>query len=351
MRDLKVIVTAAGCPGASTFIHQLKQQVKERTIEIIAVDMDPQAIGRFISDQFHVIPAATDPSYIPAIKELILQEQPDIFYCVSSYEVPVVSKHKESLEALGTKVIVGNHDTAQLAGNKYTLYEALKDVDGIKIPRYYAPKNLEDFIACAKKLGYPEKRVCFKPHFSKGSRGFRIIDDRISRKDLLLNYKPVSTYMSMAEFISIFENETLFPDFLIMEVVEGVEHDVMTISMDGEVLLTTCKTREANRGGVITKGELVYEPQIMEYCQKIIEKIPLTYNSCFQFIDGYLIEINTRVSTYIYQEDLIEPYITIKLALGEYSKDDVRALQEKVQYGRRMLRYFDQVFYHKDALT
>lgn len=350
MRKIKVIVTAAGCPGASTFIHQLKHQVKERTIEVVAVDMDPQAIGRFISDKFYQIPSASDSAYIPAIKELIVNEKPDIFYGVSSYEVPVVSKHKDELEALGTKVIVGNYKDAELAGNKYTLYEALKDVEGVKIPRYFYPRNLEEFIAYAKELGYPEKRVCFKPHFSKGSRGFRIIDDSISRKDLLLNYKPVSTYMSMAEFISIFENEPTFPDFLIMEVVEGVEHDVMTISMDGEVLLTTCKTREANRGGVITKGELVYEPEIMEYCKRIIKQIPLTYNSCFQFIDGYLIEINTRVSTYIYQEDLIEPYITIKLALGEYTKDDVRALQENVQYGRRMLRYFDQVFYHKDLL-
>lgn len=351
MRDIKVIVTAAGCPGASTFITQLKHHVTERNIEIVGIDMDPQAIGRFIADKFYVVPSADSPDYIPKIKELITLEKPDIFYCVSSFEVPTVSMHREELEACGTTVIVANNEDAELAGNKYTLYETLKDVEGIKIPKYYSPKSLDEFVECAKKLGYPEKRVCFKPHFSKGSRGFRIIDDSISRKDLLLNYKPVSTYMSMAEFISIFKEEEVFPDFLIMEVVEGVEHDVMTISLDGEVLLTTCKTREANRGGVITKGELVYKPEIIEYCQKIIEKIPLKYNSCFQFIDGYLIEINTRVSTFIYQDDLIEPYITIKLALGEYTKDDVRKLQDNVQYGRRMLRYFDQIFYHKDILA
>ncbi len=350
MKDIKVIVTAAGCPGASTFINQLKNNVTERNIEVVGIDMDSQAIGRFISDKFHIVPSADNPDYIPRIKELIIAEKPDIFFCVSSFEVPIVSTHKDELEALGTKVIVANNEDAELAGNKYTLYETLKDVEGIKLPKYFSPKNLEEFISCAQELGYPEKRVCFKPHFSKGSRGFRIIDDSISRKDLLLNYKPVSTYMSMAEFISIFENEDEFPDFLIMEVVEGIEHDVMTISMDGEVLLTTCKTREANRGGVITKGELVYEPEIIEYCKKIIEKIPLTYNSCFQFIDGYLIEINTRVSTFIYQDNLIEPYISIKMALGEYTKEDVKALQKNVQYGRRMLRYFDQVFYSKEIL-
>ena len=36
-----------------------------------------------------------------------------------------------------------------------------------------------------------------------------------------------------------------------------------------------------------------------------------------QFKGGYLIEINTRVSTFIYQDDLIEPYLSIKLSLNE----------------------------------
>ena len=128
MKDLKVIVTAAGCPGASTFINQLKNNVKERNIEIIGVDMDPQAIGRFISDKFYVIPSADSVDYIARIKELIISEKPDIFFCVSSFEVPIVSTHKDELEALGTKKIVANKEEAEIAGNKFTLYEALKDV-------------------------------------------------------------------------------------------------------------------------------------------------------------------------------------------------------------------------------
>ena len=207
MNSISVVVTACGCPGASTFIHWLKNKVKEREIYIIGVDMSSEPIGRFISDKFIQIPSADNDNYIDAVKELILREKPDIFFCVSSYEVGKISKHKDELEALGTKVIVSDHDIINIASNKYTLYEALKDNQDIKLPKYYSPKNLNEFIKHAKMLGYPEKRVCFKPHFSKGSRGFRIIDDSISRKDLLLNYKPESTFISMSEFISIFENE------------------------------------------------------------------------------------------------------------------------------------------------
>lgn len=345
MNSISVVVTACGCPGASTFIHWLKHKVKERDIYIIGTDMSSEPIGRFISDKFVQLPAADDDEYIPAVKELIIKEKPDIFFCVSSFEVPKVSLHKDELEQLGTKVIVSDHATINTASNKYLLYEALKHIPEIKLPQYYSPKNLDEFMEQAKLLGYPDKRVCFKPHFSKGSRGFRVIDDSISRKDLLLNYKPDSTFMSMNEFYSIFKEEDTFPDFLLMEHVQGEEIDAMTLSQDGEVLLITVKTRESARAGVITSGELVNRPEIVSSCKKIIETLPLDYNACFQFIDNHLIEINTRVSTFIYQDNMIEPYLSIKLALGEYNKEDVKAYQERVDYGRRMIRYMDQVFF------
>jgi len=64
-----------------------------------------------------------------------------------------------------------------------------------------------------------------------------------------------------------------------------------------------------------------------------------------QFIGGKLIEINPRVSTFIYQDDLIMPYLAIKLALGEMTEEEVREQQGKVKIGRRFVRYMDQVFY------
>jgi carbamoyl-phosphate synthase large subunit len=347
MNDIKVIVTAAGCPGASTFIRYLKEKVTERKIEITAVDMDGESIGRFISDRFYTVPPADDSKYIVEIKKLIDTVQPDVFFCVSSAEVPMVSAHKAELESIGTKVIVSAMDTIEIANNKYKLYKKLKNTPGVKIPEFYYPKTLDEFKESAKKLGYPEKRVCFKPHVSKGSRGFRIIDDTISRKDLLLNYKPDSLFISMDEFISIFEDQDEFPDFIIMEFVEGEEIDAMVLSWEGEALLTTCKTREKTRAGVIMTGELVRRDEIVTAAEKIIEQVPLDYNSGMQFKGGYLMEINTRVSTFIYQDDLIEPYLSIKLALGEITSNEIKQYADRIDYGRRMLRYMDQVFYRE----
>lgn len=347
LKKLKILLTATGAPGCSTLIRKLKNN-GEREIEIVAADMNYDVIGRFWGDKFYQVPPADDPQYIPAIEEIIRKEKPDVFFPVSSAEVLSVSKFKEKFESLGCKVMVSDFEAIEIAINKYKVYTILRE-NNIPVPEFYYPKSLDDFVKIAEEMGYPKRKLCFKPHISKGGRGFRILDESISRKNLLLKHKPESKYMSLKEFIEIFKNEKEFPDFVLMEVVEGPEYDAMALCYKGDTLLTTVKTREQSRWGIITLGELVYKPEIIELVEKIISVIPLSYNISLQFISKKLIEINPRTSTYIYQPDLNEPYLALKLCLGEIDKEEVRSYQSKLRYGRRMLRYMDQIFWDKNG--
>jgi carbamoyl-phosphate synthase large subunit len=344
MRPLRVLVSASGAPGCSTLIRMLKN-VEERNIEVVAVDMDPEAIGRFLADRFYEVPGADDGEYIGSMLEIVKKENIDVFYVVSSAEVLTVAENKDAFERLGCRVTVSSPEALRSAGNKYLLYKLLSENTDVPVPKFYAPKTLDEFVSCAKQLGYPEKRVCFKPHESKGSRGFRILDARISRRDLLLNYKPESTFMSLEEFIEIFE-DVEFPELIVMELAEGTDYDAMCLADEGVSLLTTIKTREASRWGIIVKGELIYKPELVEICDKIVKAMKLSYNVGLQFIDDKIIEINPRPSTFIYQDNLIEPYLAIKLVLQEATHEEIRAYQNKIRYGRRMIRYMDQVFWN-----
>jgi len=345
LRPIKLLLTATGAPGCSTLIRQLKNN-GERKIEIISTDIDEEVIGKFWSDKFYIVPPADSEDYIGSIKKIIKKENPDVFLPVSSAEVIPVSKNKQILEKNGTKVMVSSYESLEIATNKYKLYLKLEEND-ISVPKFYYPKNLEEFIDMAKRLGYPTKKVCFKPHIGKGSRGFRILDESISRKDLLLNYKPESKYISLKEFIDIFKKEEDFPDFIIMEYIEGKAYDAMALCYEGETLLTTVKTREKERWGIVTYGELVENNEITKLVEDIISTVPLSYNVGLQFIGNKLIEINPRLSTFIYQDNLIEPYLAIKLCLGEITKNEIRKYQKKIEYGRRMIRYMDQIFWNK----
>ena len=85
--------------------------------------------------------------------------------------------------------------------------------------------------------------------------------------------------------------------------------------------------------------------ELVELTRKVVRHLDLDYFQSVQWIGGRLLEINPRVSTFVYQEDFIIPYLGIKYALGELTKDDVAAVQARVRTSRRSVRYYDQVFW------
>jgi hypothetical protein len=56
-----------------------------------------------------------------------------------------------------------------------------------------------------------------------------------------------------------------------------------------------------------------------------------------------VIEVNPRISTLVYQENLNVPYLGVKLALGELDEEHVAAAAAGVRSTRRAMRYFDQL--------
>lgn len=346
--DIAVLLTAAGSPGASTCIRHLRG-IAERRVRVIGGDANPHAIGRQLCDDFHVLPRADDPVYVDALLDIARRTGPDVLIPASTFEIETVAPHAQRFEDLGVRVLASDAKTLEIANDKHAIYELMGGDADVRVPDFRLATSLEGFLAAAEELSAGGRGVCFKPPRSKGSRGFRYVDEGTSRRDLLLNRKPDSKVMSLAEFREIFAGDPDFPPFLVMEVLEGEEIDSMVIGMDGEALLTTHKTRESERGGVITDGEQVERPELDASIRAIVKKIPLRYNFGIQFIGGALLEINPRLSTFMYQDDWVEPYFAIKLALGEWTKDDVRAKQADVPIGLRMVRYFDQHFHMSPA--
>jgi len=346
MNKIKILLTACGCPGASTLIRMLKEN-GERPVEIIGTDMDKEAIGRFFVDKFYQVPAGKSKKYIPKMLDIVEKEKPDVLFPQSTYEVYPLSLNKEKFEKIGTPVIVSDPKAIEIANNKYKMYKTLDKKTDIKLPEYHSVENLEEFLEAIKKIGYPDKPVIFKPHVGKGSRGVRIIDPNVNRKTVLMEKKPNSKYMSLEEFKQIFEKDVDFPKLIVTEFFQGMEKTSDSLCFKGEELLTTIKTVEQARWGVIVRGELIKDEEILKQTKKILKAIPLSYCVNIQFIENKLIEINPRVSTFIYQKNMIAPYLSIKLALGEITKDEIKKQKKNIDYGRRMIRYMDQIF-HKN---
>jgi carbamoyl-phosphate synthase large subunit len=344
LKPITVILTASGCPGASTCIRHLKK-VTERKVRVLGVDSSSECVGRFFADGFRQVPNADEPEYIDALLLYAVEEKADCILVASSYEVEVLATHRKKFEDQGIVILASSQESLKIANNKRNLYELFEHNPNVKVPGFKIVTTLDEFVFGCNEMGYPSRDLCFKPPFSKGSRGFRYLASGIDRADLLMNYKPDSKIITLDEMCEIFRGRNDFPELILMETVEGEEIDSMVIALDGDVLLTTHKTREIERGGVITQGGHCERPLLDGAIVEILSKVHLSYNVGIQFKNGYLMEINPRLSTFMYAESWNEPYFAIRLALGEMSLEEVSNLQAKVPKDIRMIRYFDQVFF------
>ena len=97
--------------------------------------------------------------------------------------------------------------------------------------------------------------------------------------------------------------------------------------------------------GLAMAFKTIDRPDLVDLSRKVVRHLDLDYFQSIQWIGGKLLEINPRVSTFVYQEDFILPYLGIKYALGELDAEGVALAQSKVRFSRRSVRYYDQVFW------
>jgi hypothetical protein len=89
--------------------------------------------------------------------------------------------------------------------------------------------------------------------------------------------------------------------------------------------------------------ETLDDPALVSVARRIVAELELDHFFNIQLVGDHVIEINPRISTVVYQEDLNLPYLGIKHALGEISDEELAAFGNRVRPTRRALRYFDQV--------
>ena len=86
MRPLTVLVTAAGAPGTAALLRALRRN-GEREIRLVGCDMNELAVGRFLCDSFHVVPAGADAGFAGAVRSLCEREGVDAVLPQSSHDL------------------------------------------------------------------------------------------------------------------------------------------------------------------------------------------------------------------------------------------------------------------------
>jgi carbamoyl-phosphate synthase large subunit len=331
-----ILVTASGAPGAARLLRGLREN-GERDVRLVGVDMSERSIGRFLTDAFHVVPPGADPGYADAILDVVEREGVDVVLPESSHDLPHLAAARERFPV---PVLVSGPETVRRSNDKAETYALLHRI-GVRAPEFRRVTGAAGVEAAAQELGYPERPVCFKPVFSSGSRGFRVLDQSVDRAHQLLYERPGAVAMRLEEAVELLPDDGV--DLLVMELATGGERTIDGIADGRRIVLGHPKTREAMRAGLAMYFETLDAPELMELSEKIVEELEIEWFFNIQLVGEHVIEVNPRISTIVYQEDLNMPWLAVKRALGEISDDELRSLQSRVRPGRTALRFFDQV--------
>ena len=337
LRPITVLVSASGAPGTAALLQALRRN-GERDVRLVGTDMSERSVGRHLCDAFHIVPAGSDPGFPDAMRDVVERERADVVLPQSSFDLEGLAAHRERFPV---PVLVSRPETIHRSNDKAESYDLLHRI-GVPAPEFRRVNGAAQVAEAAHELGYPDQPVCFKPVFSSGSRGFRVLDPTVDRAHQLLHERPGSVAMRLEEAVELLPAEG-GPDLLVMELAMGGERTIDGIADGERVVLGHPKTREAMRAGLAMYFVTLDDPALMEIAGRIVKELGIEWFFNIQLVGDHVIEVNPRISTIVYQEDLNLPYLGVKRALGEVSDDELAAYAARIRPGRTALRYFDQL--------
>ena len=349
MKDLNVLMTGAGAPGAPSIIKCLRKN-GERNIRIVGVDMNEKSNGRRLVDVFYQVPAARDDGYIDAILKICDKEKIDIVMPLVTRELVKYAQSRQLFADRNIVLSVDDLEPLKIINNKANLLMKMREL-GMETPAFKVVSTADEVEAAAYELGYPNNAVCVKGAEGNGSRGVRIIDPAKSLYDLFFNEKPNSMYISFEELMRTLREKDAIPQMLVMEYLPGQEYGVDALCDHGRILYIAGRYNYAVSSSIPQGCILENRKEPFAIAEEIIEKLSITGNINFDFIydkngDPRLIEINPRLSATIasYAPAGINfPYLRLKQLLGEPIED------LKLQEGIMMQRRYSEVFFAPDG--
>ena len=197
--------------GASILQVPAIEKAKELGLEVIAVDMNPQAVGFKISGIVKEVISTIDTS---AILEAAKRHQINGIMTLAS-DMPVQSVAAVSRE-MG---LVGiNEDTALKATNKAFMRDALKKA-GVPIPLYFRVKDKDEFKRAVEQVRTLGHKCIVKPVDNSGSRGVDLLN---VDTDIDKAYDYTVKFSRCGEIV-------------VEEFMDGPEVSVETLAIDGTV--------------------------------------------------------------------------------------------------------------------
>lgn len=251
--------------------------------DVIAIDQHANACALQAADVGLQAPGVHDTNYLPFVKKVIREYDIKAILSLNDHELPVLANARESLEALGAKVLCSNPDIIEMCFDKWATYQFFQN-NQIGTPRSYI--SLADVKKALQKgiLTYP---VILKPRWGSASSGITLVEDE---KELDYAY-----YLLDKKLQKSVESKRYLAEpghgILLQEYISGVEYGLDILNdLQGNHYASFGRQKLAMRAGETDLAISVINPEFSGLGKKIGE---LTGH--YGIIDSDLMEKDGRI--------------------------------------------------------
>lgn len=253
-------------------------QYFRRTLEgrgcVVATDMSDLAPALYDADKFCIVPRMTAPNYLDVIIDICEKEKIDGVLSLIDPELSLLAENEERFSAVGTKVIGSSYELCEMALDKFSMYNWLKEHG------YNCAKSYMDINEFASDI---EKGEISFPVFVKPAKGSASIS--ISK-----------VYdMETVELLQRHEDGLMIQQFL-----DGQEigADVYIDMISGEVVSIFTKKKLRMRAGETDKSVSFKDEKLFALIEKFVGEAGYRGQIDIDIfdIDGeyYISEVNPR---------------------------------------------------------
>ena len=344
----RIVVLFTACGGWPTCgtIDALKRSEKY-DFYVIGADCSPNPAELNYVDRLYKVPRCTESDFIDALHAICVAEKVQIVVPLISDEIEIIASNRKRFEDDGIAIPLSkNLDLLKIANDKYLLEEFLLQ-HGIDI----MPKSIlvtkDNFESALNALGYPDKPVCLKQRNGCGSKGFRVIFDKLAKEAVITRSRALRThnYVSKQQVMEAIDN--LGNDFMLQEHVGGRELGTICLCDNGDTVYEVSHDNIAMEMSTTTCCELVHDEEASRIVKKLNRMFEFDGNIGYDFKrtdDGQLklLEINPRISATVSLAakaglNLVELGVLHRLGLP-YDKDIVP------NYGMRLMRNYGTLY-------
>lgn len=270
-RNFNILFTSAG--RRVELIELFKKALDDLSLtgNVVVADYQSNIPTAFVADYYEEVPRIDRPDYIQYLLKICQKHDIKLLVPLIDPELNLLALHQKEFERLGVTVLVCSSQANQICFDKRNTARFFQQI-GIKSPLILDPNQ----ILRDRHARYP---FLIKPATGSCSVGVTVVNN--------------------ARELAFFKD--YISNAIVQEFIFGQEYTLdVLVDFEGQVRCVVPRLRIATRGGEISKGITVKNPQIIAAGERVVRSLPGVVGcitvQCFLLANGEIIfiEINPR---------------------------------------------------------